>query len=203
MMKRISLALIMVFFISACSFLSFGQPKPTATLPPTDIPQVVIPTEVVEPTLAPLPTDTAEPLPTLELATATEEVPLDTPTPELEAWRIPPMPGAIFVASDKKSDPQYDVIVSTLATGFALPQPYYYDLYSQEAGTRYRAVQNYFSPIIVDKGYKVASDNQYADEVYQMVFLKQSSKSKIILQYMASTAKRKSASILLIYSNPQ
>jgi len=203
-MKRISLILVTVFFISACSLLSVAQPKPTSTVPavpPTALPPA-IPTEMAQPTLAPLPTDTAEPLPTIDLSTATEAVPTNTPTPEVEAWRIPAMPGAEFVASENKSDPEYDAIMSNQARNLAIPEPYYWDIYSIAAGTRYKAIKDYFVPAITQNGFALGLDVQGADEIYLMKFTKKQSKAQIYVQFNASTAQRKTAAILIFYSNP-
>ena len=201
-MKHILLILIAVFLISACNLLSVSQPTPTATVAPTAVPQVV-PTEVVaEPTLAPLPTDTVEPSPTVEPATPTEAVPTNTATPEVESWRIPPMPGAEFVANEKKSDPQYDAVMSNQARNLAIPTPYYWDIYSIAAGTRYKAIKDYFVPAITQNGFTLGVDVQGADEIYLLTFIKKQSKAKIFIQFNASTAQRKTAAILIFYSNP-
>jgi hypothetical protein len=206
-MKRISFFLIVVFFISACSLSSIGLPKkatPTAAVevvPPTDIPQATE-TEVVEPTLAPLPTDTPEPLPTVELVTDTPALPTDTATPEMEAWRLPPMPGAEFVANEKKSDPAYDSIMSAQATNLAVAQPYYWDLYSVEPLTRYKVIQAYFVPAITQMGFALSVDVQGNNEVYLMKFTKKQSKSQIYVQYNGTTAQQKTPAILIFYSKP-
>ncbi len=202
-MKRISLFLIVVFFISACSILSIGQPKPTPTAEvlPTDVQQATD-TEVVAPTLAPLPTDTPEPLPTVVLATDTPELPTDTATPETEAWRLPPMPGAEFVANEKKSDPAYDSMMSGQATNLAVASPYYWDLYSIAPLTRYKAIQAYFVPEITQMGFALTVDMQGANEVYLMKFTKKESKAQIYVQYNGTTAKQKTPAILIFYSKP-
>jgi hypothetical protein len=200
-MKRISLILVVVFFISACSMLSIGGQKPTPTVAPSAVPQVTA-TEVVVPTLAPLPTNTAEPLPTAVLATDTQTAPANTPTPEAEAWRIPPMPGAVFVANEKKSDPEYDSVMTAQARNLAIQTPYYWDIYSIAAGTRYLVIKNYFVPEIAQTGFSLSLDVQGAGEVYLMTFIKKQTKSKIFVQFNASTAQRKTAAILIFYSNP-
>ena len=202
-MKRISLILIVVFFISACSLLSISQPKPTPTVPvpPTAVPPAT-PTEVVVPTLAPLPTDTAVPLPTVELVTATPAVPTNTPTSEAEAWRLPPMPGAEFVANEKKSDPSYDSVMSNQARNLAVAPPYYWDIYLMAAGTRYKAIQAYFVPLITQNGFALSLDVQGAGEVYLMKFTKKQSKTQIYVQYNGTTAQQKTPAILIFYSNP-
>ena len=203
-MKRISFFLIVVFFISACSMGSIGlskKPTPTA-VPPTDAP-LPTDTETVEvPTPAPLPTDTAEPLPTVVLATDTPQLPTDTATPEMEAWRIPPMPDAQFVANEKKSDPAYDAMMSGQATNLAVAQPYYWDLYSIAPLTRYKTIQAYFVPAITQMGFALSVDVQGANEVYLMKFTKKSSKSQIYVQYDGTTAQQKTPAILIFYSKP-
>jgi hypothetical protein len=202
-MKRISFFLIVVFFISACSMSSIGlstKPTPTAVLP-TDVPQPTA-TEVIEPTLAPLPTDTPEPLPTVVLATDTPELPTNTATPEMEAWRIPPMPDAQFVANEKKSDPSYDAMMSSQATNLAVAQPYYWDIYTIAPLTRYKTIQAYFVPAITQMGFALSVDVQGANEVYLMKFTKKDSKSQIYVQYNGTTAKQKTPAILIIYSKP-
>ncbi len=205
-MKRISLALILAFVITACSFLTLAQPKPTATVPPppppTEAPQIVVPTEAPAPTLAPMPTDTVEPSATVEVATATGTPPVDTATPEVESWRITPMPGANFIANEKVSDPQYDSIMADQARNLSITQPYYWDIYSVTAATRYKAVKDYYAPIILQSGYVVNQDIQGNDEIYLLTFIKKDTKSKIVIQFNASTAKRKTGAILIFYSNP-
>jgi hypothetical protein len=201
-MKRISLILIVVFLISACSMLPVGQATPTVFVDfPTAAPQAS-PTEGIEPTLAPLPTDTVEPSPTIELASATLPAPTDTPTPEGEAWRIPAMPGTEFVANEKKSDPEFDTIMSDQARNLAVSPPYFWDIYAIAAGTRYKTVKDYFVSVITQTGYALSLDVQGADEIYLMSFIKKQTKSKIYVQFNGSTAKRKSAAILILYTNP-
>jgi hypothetical protein len=202
-MKRISLILVVVFFISACGLMSIGPSKPTATapVPPTAVPQDT-PTEVVAPTLAPLPTDTAEPLPTAEIATNTPAAPADTPTAEAEAWRIPPMPESVFVANEKKSDPEIDAVMVKQATNLAVASPYYWDIYSIAAGTRYLAIKNYFVPAITQNGFVLSLDVQGAGEVYLMKFTKKQSKAQIYVQYNGTTPQQKTPAILIFYSNP-
>ena len=202
-MKRISFFLIVVFFISACSILTIGQPTPTPTAEvlPTDVPQDTA-TEVVEPTLAPLPTDTPEPLPTVVLATDTPELPTDTATPEMEAWRLPPMPEAEFVANEKKSDPAYDALMAAQATNLAVASPYYWDLYSIAPFTRYKDIQAYFVPAITQNGFTMNNDYQSPGEVYNMKFVKKQSKTQIFVQYNGTTAKQKTPAIYIFYSNP-
>ncbi len=200
-MKHISLILVVVFFISACGMLSIGELKPTLTVVPTAVPQATA-TEIVVPTLAPLPTDTPEPLPTVVLATDTQAAPANTPTAEAEAWRIPPMPGAQFVANEKKSDPEYDLVMASQARNLAIPSPYYWDIYSIAAGTRYKDIKAYFVPEVTQTGFALSLDVQGASEVYLMTFIKKQSKSKIFVQFNGSTAQRKTAAILIFYSNP-
>lgn len=201
-MKRISLILIVVFFISACSLGAIGKAKPTPTVPPpTALPQPT-PTQIVEPTLAPIPTDTAEALPTVALATDTPAAPADTATPEAEAWRLAPMSGAEFVANEKKSDPSYDSIMANQARNLSVAQPYYWDIYSIAAGTRYKSIKDYFLPIITQNGFLLSLDVQGADEIYLMKYTKKDSKSQIYVQFNGSTAQRKTAAILIFYSNP-
>ena len=202
-MKRISFFLIVVFFISACSILTIGQPTPTPTAEvlPTDVPQDTA-TEVVEPTLAPLPTDTPEPLPTVVLATDTPELPTDTATPEMEAWRLPPMPEAEFVANEKKSDPAYDALMAAQATNLAVASPYYWDLYSIAPLTRYKVIQAYFVPTITQMGFALSVDMQGNNEVYLMKFTKKDFKSQIYVQYNGTSAQQKTPAILIFYSRP-
>ncbi len=202
-MKRISFFLIVVFFISACSILTIGQPKPTPTAEvlPTDVPQATA-TEMVEPTLAPLPTDTPEPLPTVVLATDTPELPTDTATPEMEAWRLPPMPAAEFVANEKKSDPAFDALMAAQATNLAVASPYYWDLYSIAPLTRYKDIQAYFVPAITQMGFVLSVDMQGNNEVYLMKFTKKHSKTQIFVQYNGTTAQQKTPAILIFYSKP-
>ncbi len=202
-MKRISFFLIVVFFISACSILTIGQPTPTPTAEvlPTDVPQDTA-TEVVEPTLAPLPTDTPEPLPTVVLATDTPELPTDTATPEMEAWRLPPMPEAEFVANEKKSDPAYDALMAAQATNLAVASPYYWDLYSIAPFTRYKVIQAYFVPTITQMGFTMSVDMQGNSEVYLMKFTKKDSKTQIYVQYNGTSAQQKTPAILIFYSRP-
>jgi hypothetical protein len=203
-MKRISFLLIVVFFISACSMSSIGQAKPTPTaVPATAVPQDT-PTVVVEPTLAPLPTDTdtPEPLPTVVLATDTPALPTDTATPETEAWRIPAMPGTEFLANEKQSDPSTDSIMSNQARNLAVATPYYWDVYSIAPGTRYKAIQAYFVPAITQTGFALSVDVQGANEVYLMKFTKKQSKAQIYVQYNGTTPQQKTPAILIFYSNP-
>jgi hypothetical protein len=203
-MKRISLFLIVVFFISACGMLSIGSSKPTATapVPPTAVPQDTA-TEVIVPTQAPLPTDTSAPLPTaVPAATDTPAAPADTPTAEAEAWRIPPMPGSVFVANEKKSDPDIDAIMVKQATNLAVATPYYWDIYSIAPGTRYANIRAYFVPAITQNGFALSLDVQGAGEVYLMKFTKKQSKSQIYVQYNGTTPQQKTPAILIFYSNP-
>ena len=204
-MKRISFFLIVVFFISACSMGSIGSSKkPTPTpVPPTEIPQATD-TEVVQPTLAPLPTDTdtPEPLPTVVPVTDTPALPTNTATPEMEAWRIPPMPDAQFVANEKKSDPAYDSMMSGQATNLAVAQPYYWDIYTIAPLTRYKAIQAYFLPTITQMGFALSLDVQGANEVYLMKFTKKDSKTQIYVQYNGTTTKQPTPAILIFYSRP-
>jgi len=205
-MKRISFFLIVVFFISACSMSSLGLSKPTpipTAVPPTEAPLLTA-TEVIEPTLAPLPTDTdtPEPLPTVVLATDTPQLPTATATPEMEAWRIPAMPDAQFVANEKKSDPAYDSVMSGQATNLAVAQPYYWDIYTVAPLTRYKTIQAYFVPTITQMGFALSVDMQGNGEVYLMKFTKKDSKSQIYVQYNATTAQQKTPAILIFYSKP-
>ena len=211
-MKRISLILIVVIFISACSLGSVGKTKPTPTPPaPTALPQAT-PTQIVEPTLAPLPTDTAAALPTAAALdtdtpaapadTATPAAPADTATPEAEAWRIAPMPGTEFVANEKKSDPSIDVIMSKQAANLAVASPYFWDIYTIAPGTRYKDIKDYFLPAITQSGFDLSLDVQGAGEVYLMKFTKKQSKSQIYVQYNGTTPQNKTPAILIFYSYP-
>ena len=217
-MKRISFFLIVVFFISACSMSSIGLSKKATATPaatevaategvPTDVVATDVAqatdTEVVAPTAEALATDTpAVPTETAVLVTDTPEPPADTATPEMEAWRIPVMPGTQFVANEKKSDPTYDSMMAAQATNLAVAQPYYWDIYSIAPGTRYRDVQTYFIPTITQTGFQLSLDVQGANEVYLEKFTKKQSKSQIYVQYDGTTPQRKTPFILIFYSNP-
>jgi hypothetical protein len=203
-MKRISLILIVVFFISACSLGAVAKANPTPTVPPppTALPQPT-PTQIVEPTLALLPTDTAVALPTAAaLATDTPAATAATATPEAEAWRIAPMPGTEFVANEKKSDPSLDVIMAKQAANLAVASPYFWDVYTIAPGTRYKDIKDYFLPAITQSGFDVSLDVQGAGEVYLMKFTKKQSKAQIYVQYNGTTPQNKTPAILIFYSNP-
>jgi len=136
------------------------------------------------------------------LATNTPQLPTSTATSEAEAWRLAPMPGAEFVANEKKSDPAFDSMMSGQATNLAVAQPYYWDIYSIAPGTRYKAIQDYFVPLITQNGLALSVDVQGANEVYLMKFIKKQSKTQIYIQYDGTTAKQKTPAILIFYSKP-
>jgi len=205
-MKKLLGILMIAILISAC-VIGGG----TKTVVPTEVPptEPLVPTEIVEPTAVPVDTDTPVPEPTLEPTlpepSPTVEEPTITvePTLVLESWRLPPMPGAVFLTNDKTAGLDDAKVMAQQGQNLAIPTPFSWEAYTLPDITRYADVQSYYTPIILAKGYSIGMDAQGANDIYLMTFLgKIDQTSKIGIQFQTKKTDRP-AMVLIFYKNPK
>jgi len=207
-MKKLLGILMIAILISACGILGGTKKIVPTEAPPTEVP-IEVPTEIVEPTAVPADTGTPEPGPPLEPTlpepSPTIEEPTITvePTLALESWRLPPMPGAVFVSNDKTASLDDVAAMAQQGQNLAIPAPFSWEAYTLPDNTRYSGVQSYYTPLITEKGYSIGMDVQGANDIYLMTFLGKIDKtSKIGVQFQTKKADRP-AMVLIFYKNPK
>jgi hypothetical protein len=205
MMKKFLGILVITVLISACGIFG-GATKvaPTEGPPPTEVP-----IDTVEPTAAPVDTDTPEPTATLEPTlpepspTIEEATMAVEPTLASEAWRLPPMPGAVLLTNDLVASPDDAKAMAAQGQNLAIPAPFSWDAYTLPDKTRYADVQGYYTPLITKKGYSIGMDVQGANDIYLMTFPGKIDKtSKIGIQFQTKKGDRP-AMVLVFYKNPK
>jgi hypothetical protein len=222
--RVVVIILVMLFMISCACFPAGGLPsfknlittlQPDVENTSTKIPPKVITSTVTnqiinEPTTTEVtveestktPTETAEPLSTNTVEPTLEPSPTETEAAQMEEWRLPLLPGAVFIANDTAYTDDWVKEMDKQAANLAIPAPFFWDVYQLTDGTRYRELQQFFPPILVGRSYKLSNDVQGSNEVYLMTFLKSDTKSKTVIQFQSSTSKRP-ALLIVIYKNPQ
>jgi len=131
----------------------------------------------------------------------------ETPTDSTDSfptdyWRIPPYDNIAPIVWDKDCNKEWEDLVSKHARNLAIAAPYFWEYYAFSSGTRLIDVKNHYDPILREKGFSTAINDQDWQNITLLSYIKGSAnnRTKIILQFWQESAGN-SPALLVIYKD--
>lgn len=130
----------------------------------------------------------------------TTQVPVNS---QANYFRIMPPSYVDYEMYDYLASGEWNDFVDTHARNLAIPKPYYWEYFEFPRGTRYADIKDYYIPRSIEKGYRVAIDDDDGNGVCLLSFSKGSGEdlSKIIINFWAESTEYVPA-MLVFYQNP-